>query len=79
MQLLSYLEAIPMTAQKHIRLLFKLAEACTPLTHVTLALRNTKIPRPSALPTLLLRTLRAQASYTVGALGTHFLNRKWDC
>ena len=77
-QLLSYLGVIPTIARKPIHLLFKLAEACTPSTHVTLAHRNTKILRPSALPTSLLRILRAQASYTVGVLGTHFLNRKQD-
>ena len=68
-----------MTAQKHILLLFKLVEACTPLTLVTLAHRNTKVLLPSALRILLLRTLRALASYTAGALGTHFLNRKQGC
>jgi hypothetical protein len=70
-----------MTAQKPIRLLFKLAEDFTQLTHVTLAHRPLalKIILPSAPLTLLLRILRAQAFYTAGALATHFSNRKQDC
>ncbi len=75
-QLLRSSGVIPMTALKPIHLLFKSAEDFTRLIHVTLALRPLEILLYSALPTLLLRILRAQAFYTAGALATHFSNRK---
>lgn len=71
---------IPMIALKPIRLLFKSAEDFTQLTHVILVRRPqaSKILLPNAPPTLLLRTLRAQAFYTAGVLANHFSNRKQD-